>query len=55
MVGYVECVWNAGGYATVYKGTYKGDAVAIKQLQQTALCASRMNHEDFRHEVWIMR
>ncbi len=28
-----------GGYATVYKGTYKGDVVAIKQLRPAAVDA----------------
>jgi serine/threonine protein kinase len=59
-----------GGYATVFRGTYRGEVVAIKQLKSGAddaidpwsmpgggdgqADAQRRTYEEFRHEVWIM-
>jgi hypothetical protein len=50
----------------VYKGTYKGEVVAIKKLRSAVVGAfsgsadedaeaRRLTYEEFRHEVWIMR
>src|SRR4051794_6142884 len=58
-------VHHPGGYASVYKGTYFGAAVAIKELKGTVVDefdlasginvddeARRLTYEEFRHEVW---
>lgn len=50
----------------MYKGTWRGELVAIKELKQAELAfgglsdeedalARRNAYEEFRHEVWIMR
>jgi hypothetical protein len=48
----------------VYKGTWHGQAVAIKELKPAAVSpfeenedaeSARKAFEEFRHEVWIMR
>jgi len=54
---------STGGYAVVYKGTWRGQRVAIKELKlhdpfslgQGTYMAQRNAFEEFRHEVWIMR
>jgi len=52
-----------GGFAIVYKGTWRGQPVAIKELKRAALpsfndgddmASQRKAFEEFRHEVWIM-
>jgi hypothetical protein len=63
------CVPCTGGFASVYKGKYLGEPVAIKELRSAELDPAfseqgsvnrddesrRLTYEEFRHEVWIMR
>ena len=56
-----------GGFAAVYRGTYLGEPVAIKELKSADVEgfatlginvdaeSRRLTFEEFRHEVWIMR
>jgi hypothetical protein len=64
-----KCRIAVGGFASVYKGKYLGEPVAIKELRSAELDPTfsdqgginrsdesrRLTYEEFRHEVWIMR